>query len=307
MNGPRSAHGKQTGTRTLDQTATIKDWLGRTRREDDDVSLGAVRRLAAMLDQDPEVYRPGSPVPESWYALLFGPTTRQSQMGLDGHPRTGDDFLPPMKNMRRMFAGRRATFHRPLHIGELVERVSTVSRVESKTGRSGAFTLLTVTHEMAVDGRLAVTEEQDLVYRAAVEAPAAGGGAASRPATTQPAAEPADWSTSWTPDTVALFRYSALTFNAHRIHYDLPYTREVEGYPALVINGGLTALMLIETARAQLGGKAFARYDARANAPIFIGQTVTLNGRRSADGATLWAVGPDGGTAYRLDVSIASG
>jgi len=286
----------------LNQTASIQDWLGRTRKEDDELGLGQVRRLAAMLDQDPSRYRRGSEVPESWYAILFGPTALQKSIGPDGHPLTGgDDLMPPLHNTRRMFAGRRATFHKPLKVGDLVERVSTIAKVEPKTGRTGAFTLVTVVHEMSTGSGLAVTEEQDLVYREAV-AEAAGGKPAQQ-AKGQPAAEKPEWSVAWKPDTAMLFRYSALTYNAHRIHYDLPYTREHEGYPALVINGGLTALMLVETARPHLPGP-IAGYDARAMAPLFIGDTIALNTRIAGDVAETWAAAPDGGVHYRVNIKF---
>jgi 3-methylfumaryl-CoA hydratase len=286
----------------LNQTASIQDWLGRTRKEDDELGLGQVRRLAAMLDQDPSRYRRGSEVPESWYAILFGPTALQKSIGPDGHPLTGgDDLMPPLHNTRRMFAGRRATFHKPLKVGDLVERVSTIAKVEPKTGRTGAFTLVTVVHEMSTGSGVAVTEEQDLVYREAV-AEAAGGKPAQQ-AKGQPATEKPEWSAAWKPDTAMLFRYSALTYNAHRIHYDLPYTREHEGYPALVINGGLTALMLVETARPHLPGP-IAGYDARAMAPLFIGDTITLNTQIAGDVAETWAAAPDGGVHYRVNIKF---
>ncbi len=279
----------------------MKDWLGRQRTEDDEISLGAVRRLAAMLDQDPDTYARGSEVPESWYTILFGPTARQSSIGRDGHPKSGD-FLPPLNNTRRMFAGRRVTFHKPLRVGDVVERVSTVRHVEAKTGRTGLFTLLTVVHELSAGSGVAVTEEQDHVYRADV-ADAAGAAKPAQQAKGQPATEAADWSEPWSPDNVQLFRYSALTFNGHRIHYDLPYTKEVEGYPGLVVNGGLTALMLVEAARQKLGG-GIAGYDARAMAPLFIGQAIALNGRIVGDKAETWATGPDGGVHYRVTIAI---
>ena len=286
----------------LNQTASIQDWLGRTRKEDDELGLGQVRRLAAMLDQDPSRYRRGSEVPESWYAILFGPTALQKSIGPDGHPLTGgDDLMPPLHNTRRMFAGRRATFHKPLKVGDLVERVSTIAKVEPKTGRTGAFTLVTVVHEMSTGSGLAVTEEQDLVYREA--AAEAAGGKPAQQAKGQPATENPEWSVAWTPDTAMLFRYSALTYNAHRIHYDLPYTREHEGYPALVVNGGLTALMLVETARPHLPGPV-AGYDARAMAPLFIGDTIALNTRIAGDTAETWASAPDGGVHYRVNIKF---
>lgn len=288
----------------MNQSASFKDWLGRQRTEEDEFSLGAVRRLAAMLDQEPGAYRPGSEVPESWYALLFGPTAKQSEIGPDGHPRTGD-FLPPLAGTRRMFAGRRVRFLKPLKAGDTVQRVSTISQAEPKTGRSGAFTLVTVVHEISAGQGVAITEEQDLVYRQAVAAPAANAAASPVKAAAEPkpAGPSPQWSDAWTPDTVQLFRYSALTFNSHRIHYDLPYAREAEGYPALVVNGGLTALMLVESARRRLPGRIVG-YDARAMKPLFIGQTVTLNGRVAGDTAELWASDPSGACNYRLDVTL---
>lgn len=282
----------------MNQAASIADWLGRTHRDEDEVTLGAVQRLAATLDQEAGVYRRGSEVPEAWYAILFGPVERQSTLGSDGHPETGD-FLPPFAGTRRMFAGRRSTFHQPLKVGDAVTRVSTVTRAEPKTGRSGAFTLVTVVHELSGPSGLAVTEEQDIVYRSAVEA---SGTDQSKPAP-GPAEKP-EWSRQMIPDPVLLFRYSALTFNAHRIHYDLPYARETEGYPALVMNGGLTALLLVETARPRLG-RRIAAYGARAIRPLFVGAPMTLKGRLSGDTAALWAEGPDGGLAYRVDVTLA--
>jgi 3-methylfumaryl-CoA hydratase len=289
----------------LNQTAAIKDWVGRTRREEDEVTLGAVRRMAATLDQDPSAYHRGSEMPECWYAILFGPTARQGTLGRDGHPVTGD-FLPPLHDTRRMFAGRRVRFHQPLRVGDRVERVSNVTGAEVKTGRSGAFTLVTIVHELNAGAGVAVTEEQDVVYREAVASgPSATAAATAAKPERQAAPErdKPDWSRIVTPDPVLLFRYSALTFNAHRIHYDLPYAREVEGYPTLVMNGGLTALLLVETARAHVPGR-IAGYDARAMHPLFTGQSITFNGRTTGDTAELWACGPDGARAYQVNVSL---
>ena len=286
----------------MSETASITEWVGRTRKEEDEVSLSAVRRMAATLDQDPDAYSRGSEIPESWYVILFGPFARQSALAPDGHATTGD-FLPPMRDARRMFGGRRVRFHRPLRAGDVVGRVSRIARVEEKSGRSGPFTLLTVVHELDAGAGVAVIEEQDLVYRPA----AANAGAATPAAKEQPPrateADKPEWSRSIAPDTALLFRYSALTFNAHRIHYDLPYTRDVEKYPALVMNGGLTALLLVETARPHLRAR-IAGYDARAMHPLFVGQSMTFNGSRRADAAALWACGPDGARAYQVNVTL---
>jgi 3-methylfumaryl-CoA hydratase len=281
----------------LNDALSIRDWLGRTRRDEDEITLSAVQRLAATLDQNPTVFRRGSEMPESWYAILFGTSARESALGPDGHLETGD-FLPPLHGSRRMFGGRRTRFIAPLKIGDAVTRVSTVTRAEPKAGRTGPFTLVTVVNEISGPSGLALTEEQDIIYRAGVEA---GTVAAQKGAA--PAADKPTWSTPIELDPVLLFRYSALTFNAHRIHYDLPYTRDVEGYPALVMNGGLTALLLIETARPHLP-RAIAAYAARAVSPLFVGQRVAFNGRLAGDEAALWASGPDGGLAYRVDVAL---
>ena len=283
----------------MNAAASTKDWLGRTRRDEDEVALGAVRRLAATLDRDPAALQRGGDLPESWYAILFGPVALQSALGPDGHPKTGD-FLPPLHGTRRMFAGRRTNFTKPLKIGDIVSRVSTVTRAEPKTGRTGPFTLVTVMHEISGPTGLALTEEQDIVYRAAVESGTAAPQREAAPIADEPA-----WSKPIELDPVLVFRYSALTFNAHRIHYDLPYARHVEGYPALVMNGGLTALLLIETARPHLS-RPIAAYAARAMSPLFIGQRVAFNGRLAGDTAALWALGPDGGLAYRVDVTLAT-
>ena len=285
----------------MQEPTALKDYLGRTRTEEDEVVLGAVRRMAAMLDQDPHAYRRGSEMPESWYAILFGTTARESTLGPDGHPVTSD-FLPPLPDTRRMFAGRRVRFHAPLRIGEAVTRTSTVARVEPKTGRSGAFTLITVVHELSTGGRTAVTEEQDIVCREPSREPSSPDGAQRHPGAVPSSGhekEKPEWTRTILPDPALLFRYSALTFNAHRIHYDLPYTRDVEKYPALVMNGGLTALLLVETARAYFKGP-IAGYAARAMSPLFVGQSMTLNGRASKEGADLWACGPDGARAYAV-------
>jgi 3-methylfumaryl-CoA hydratase len=288
----------------LDQAASIREWVGRTRREEDEVSLGAVRRMAATLDQDPQTYRHGSTLPESWYAILFAPIARQATLGPDGHPITGD-FLPALRDARRMFGGRRVRFHQPLRVGDRVVRVSRVTRTEAKVGRSGPFTLVTVVHEIDAGTGVAVTEEQDLIYREAAGKSAAPA-AMPRLKPQTPAApevvEP-DWSRMLAPDPALLFRYSALTFNAHRIHYDLPYARDVEGYPALVMNGGLTALLLVETARAHLRGR-IAGYDARAMHPLLVGERMTFNGRLTGATAELWACGPDARRAYQVNLAL---
>jgi 3-methylfumaryl-CoA hydratase len=283
----------------MSESAGVESWVGRSREDEDELCVGSVRRLAAMLDQDPARYVHGSELPESWYAILFGPVARQSALGPDGHPVTGN-FLPPLQNTRRMFGGRRVRFHSPLHVGDTVRRVSSVQRMENKHGRSGPFTLVTLVHELSVAAKPAVTEEQDIVYRPSENEIAAAG--STKPALRGLPEKP-DWTRTVRPDPVLLFRYSALTFNAHRIHYDLPYAREQEGYPALVMNGGLTALLLVETARPHLSA-CISSYTARALRPLFADEDIALQGRARANGAELWACAPDGQRAYELSVAL---
>ena len=288
----------------MDQQASIKDYVGRTRTEDDEVSLTTVRRMAAMLDQEPSAYRRGSEMPESWYAILFGPTALQGTLAGDGHVMTGD-FLPPLHNARRMFGGRRVRFHQLLRVGDAVQRVSKLTRAEAKSGRRGPFTLITLVHEISAGAGVALTEEQDLIYREPTAAGSQAAPAAALEPEPQKAPEEAkpQWSRTMAPDPVLLFRYSALTFNGHRIHYDLPYTRDIEGYRALVMNGGLTALLLVETARAHLPGR-IAGYEARALHPLFVGESITFNGCVAGDTAELWACGPRGTRAYAAKVLL---
>jgi 3-methylfumaryl-CoA hydratase len=293
-------HGRR--RKALNAAASIKDWLGHTQQDEDEITFPAVRRLAATLDRDPAALQRGGELPESWYAILFGPVALQNALGPDGHPKTGG-FLPPLHGTRRVFGGRRTRFVKPLRIGDEVARVSTVTGVDNKSGRSGPLTLVTVTHAISGPAGLAVTEEQDIVYRAAVEAGASAQQGKAAPVASAPADE-AQWSAAIDLDPVLVFRYSALTFNGHRIHYDLPYTREVEGYPGLLMNGGLTVLLLIETARPHLP-RPIAGYAARAMSPLFVGQRVTFNGRLTAGGAELWASGLGGGVAYQVELTLA--
>jgi 3-methylfumaryl-CoA hydratase len=273
---------------TLTETEALQGWVGRSEVTEDEVALPIVRRLAALLDRDATSFRRGSPLPEGWHAVFFGPVVPQSQLGPDGHPRKGD-FLPPVPLPRRMFAGRRIRFVAPVRIGAELRRISTIAGVTPKTGRSGRMVFVRVEHRIEADGTLAVLEDQDIVYReeAAPGAPPAPAPAAALPEAT--ATEP------YAPDTVTLFRYSALTFNGHRIHYDLPYTQGEEHYPALIVNGGLTALRLCELAKRQLPGGRIGFLSVRNVRPFFVNRTGRLHCTTEADGRLrLWALDEEG-------------
>jgi 3-methylfumaryl-CoA hydratase len=274
----------------------LEEWIGREEEAHDEVTAPAVRRFAALLDLSPDPYRRGTAIPGPWYVVLFGPEARQSTLGPDGHPAKGQ-FLPPVPLPRRMFAGRRVSFHTPLVIGDEVSRVSRIQAITPKQGRSGAMCFVTVRHEIGGPRGLAVVEEQDLVYREATPAAAAKRETAAAPP------EP-EWTQPVTPDATMVFRYSAITYNAHRIHYDLPYTREKEGYPDLVVNGGLTTSLLWELATSRTG-MAIASSTSRNVKALFVGRPVTLCGRRSgADKVQVWALDADGELAIEAGLEM---
>ena len=261
----------------------LKQWIGQQESAIDYVTIPSVQRLAATLDRNDPLPKPGDALPIGWYSILFPRVVRQSQIGADGHPQRGD-FLPPVPLPRRMFAGRRITFHADLQVGDEVRRDSTIKDVTSKQGRSGEMVFVTVKTEILSPRGLAVSEEQDIVYRGEPDPNAP-------PPAPQPAPGKAVWSKVITPDPVMLFRYSALTFNGHRIHYDYPYVTAVEGYPNLVMNWALTTLLVFELARAN-AATPLKFITTRNVRPMFVNRPITVCGEPAADGksAKLWAV-----------------
>ena len=278
----------------MNAAASINDWLGRTRRDEDEVTLGAAQRLAATLDRDPVLLQRGDELPESWYAILFGPVALQSALGRDGHPRTGD-FLAPLAGTRRMFGGRRTRFIAPLKIGDAVSRLSTVTGTAQKSGSTGPFTLVTITHEISGPSGLAVTEEQDIIYRAAVESGVAAPQRSAAPPPYPPlqagdgrdGAE-GEWSAAIELDSVMVFRYSALTFNAHRIHYDLPYA-QAAGLGGVIAHGMLTMGFMAQALTDWMGPAAFVQQiDARFSRPVRPGDVVTISVEIAAREGDAW-------------------
>ena len=275
----------------------LKDWIGRKEADVDYVTVPAVHRLAATLDRGDPMPKMGDPLPVGWHQILFPRVVRQSQIGADGHPERGD-FLPPVPLPRRMFAGKRTTFHESLRVGDEVRRDSVIQDVALKQGRTGQMVFVTVKTDMTSPRGLAITEEQDFVYRES-----APGGTPPQPP--QPAPGKAVWSRVVTPDPVMLFRYSALTFNGHRIHYDLPYVTKVEGYPGLVMNGGLTTLLAFELARTH-ASTPIRTISSRNVRALFVNQQITLGGEPSLDNKTaqLWALNPDGALALSAEAEF---
>jgi 3-methylfumaryl-CoA hydratase len=272
--------------------ADWQEWIGRTETTGDDLSVEHARGLVALLDRDPAGLAAGLPLPECWHWIYFRPATPQSGLGPDGHARRGG-FLPPIALPRRMWVGGRIRFAAPLPLGRPAVRRSTIASVVPKSGRSGELVFVTVRHEISAGegDPAAITEEQDLVYRDAAPAGQAGSSRA------EPAPAAAAWSERYRADAVALFRFSALTFNGHRIHYDHPYATAVEGYPGVVVHAPLTALLLMDAAvrhREGSTGRPIG-YQYRAVSPLFADEDITLAGTSYEDGsAQVWATGPRG-------------
>lgn len=276
----------------------LKDWIGQKEAAVDYVTIPAVHRLAATLDRDDPMPRAGDPLPIGWHAILFPRVVRHSQIGADGHPERGD-FLPPVPLPRRMFAGKRTTFIEDLRVGDEVRRESTIEAVNIKQGRSGQMVFVTVKTNIASPRGLAVTEEQDIVYRAEPDPNAPPPPPQAAPAT-------AVWKNTVTPDPVMLFRYSALTFNGHRIHYDHRYVTGTEGYPDLVMNGGLTTLLVYELARTRAATPVRTMSSRNVRA-LFVNRPIHFGGEPAADGksAKLWAADKDGALALTAEAQFA--
>ena len=249
---------------------------------DDPVAAAPVAALSQVLDQEAAVAGEGEPVPPLWHWLHFLEWPAQRELGADGHPAHGH-FLPPLPDRRRMFAGGRAEFTAPLRVGVPARRTSSLAKVEIKRGRTGEMAFVTVRHEIAQEGETRVTEEQDLVYRVGEDERRSGGFGLDLGE-----AEPSDaeWQLILRPSPTLLFRYSALTANAHRIHYDEPYVRDVEGYPGLVVHGPLLVQLMLELARREAPEREIRTLSYRLRKPVFAGEQVCALGDVADDGGS---------------------
>ena len=292
--------------------------LGKERVEEEVLSLGQAQGLAAMLDRDAASLKNGGILPAGWHWIYFKSTAGRSALGPDGHEER-EGFLPsPLP--RRMWAGGSLRFPGTLRIGEAARRVSTIQSIEHKEGRSGPLVFVTVHHQISNQDGPAVEEEQNLVYLPETPPASEAGADAGPPAAVS--GEP-EWSEAYTADEITLFRFSALTFNAHRIHYDHRYATDVEGYPGLVVHGPLLALLLLDAGIRHAGdGSAdvvprLFRY--RALRPLFCNEAFQLAGRRVDDAERavngqprqpgggvmkLWAAHPERGVATEAELEV---
>ncbi|MEO0386829.1 MAG: MaoC family dehydratase N-terminal domain-containing protein [Pseudomonadota bacterium] len=265
----------------------LRSWIGRTETTEDVIAPRAARLMQATLDRTPTL-SDGDPLPPFWHHLYFNEAVRASDLGVDGHEKLGR-FLPPVPLPRRMWAGGAVDFRRGLFLGDRVEKCSTIQDVALKTGRSGPLCFVTVGHDYRVDGALCLSERQDIVYRAMPQPGAPG------PAP-RPAPGGAIRGRMIVPDPVLLFRYSALIFYGHRIHYDPDFTRGEEGYPGLIVHGPLIATLLADIG-AENRRETLHRFDFRAVSPLFAPTPFRIAAAPAGASVSAWAETPEGNLA----------
>jgi 3-methylfumaryl-CoA hydratase len=276
----------------------LADWIGRTETRTEWIAPFPANALAATLDCSGTEYGEDSELPPLWHWMHFLPTYKLSEAGYDGHAALGG-FLPPVPLPRRMWAGSRLQFHAPLRIGHVLTKKSTVQSVIAKKGRSGPLVFITVRHLIFDQDTLGIDEEHDIVYRQepSPDAPV------QKPL---PAPETSDFSREITPDPVLLFRYSALTFNGHRIHYDRPFCTVSEGYSGLVVHGPLLATLLLDLLRRERPSATVTGFEFRALSPVFDNDPFSVHGAIGEDAKTysLWVRRADGALAMKAEARV---
>lgn len=265
----------------------LKEWTGKKEVHHDVVSAWPVQAMTATLDRTDALPDKGADIPLGWHWFYFLDAKPASELGSDGHPKRGG-FLPPVPLPRRMWAGGRIEFRRPLRMGEALRKDSEILSVQPKTGRTGSMVFVTVRHSIYGSDEITTIEEQDIVYRDAAKA-----GDVAPPGKAAPTSP--KWHRPLTADPVLLFRFSALTFNGHRIHYDLPYATQEEHYQALVVHGPLQAILMLDLCRRE-SARSVAHLDYRGMGALFHAQQFSVNGIPSTDGssAEVWTANAHG-------------
>jgi 3-methylfumaryl-CoA hydratase len=265
----------------------LRQWIGRTQEASDIVTAQLVKGLRATLFQEIGEPKPGDPAPWTVHWCLAQPVYPMSQLGPDGHPTRGG-FLPPVPLPRRMWAGGELEFFEPLRVGDEATRTSRISDLTMKTGSTGVLCFVSVEHLITTPRGTAIRERQDIVYR---DIPTAQPPASGKPAAPPPLAQHRE---SHMADPVLLFRYSALTFNGHRIHYDHDYVTKVEGYPGLIFHGPMQAALLVEFAAKRHGRVAPKNFSYRGVQPLFEGSEFSVNANDTGAGMELWTANSAG-------------
>ncbi|MGB0384039.1 MAG: FAS1-like dehydratase domain-containing protein [Ardenticatenaceae bacterium] len=281
--------------------AHLNQWLGKEEVVEAVISVPTANQMNVTLNREP-TFKAGDELPPAWHWLYFHETVRADGLGIEGHPKLGG-FMPPVSfggdvPPRRMWAGGTLDyFERPIRLGDHAVKRSRIKSITPKQGRSGRLCFVIVEHEISVDGVRCLREEQTIVYREPVKA-------GSQPAKIKAKAAPTDasFSAAYTPDPILLFRYSALTFNGHRIHYDVDFCRDHEGYPNLVVHGPLIATLLLDLFYHQYPNQPLVRFDYRARSPLFNPHPFTINGKRDGNAGEAWAGNHEGGLAMKAKV-----
>lgn len=275
------------------------DWIGISREQSERIDSALPAGMSAALDRDDPPPKDGDPLPPCWHWMYFRDSTAQSKLGADGLADRGA-LLPPVPLPRRMSAASHIRFLAPLRLGEMAVKRSEIASISEKSGKSGRLVFVNLRHTVlnAAD-EVAIEEEQNIVY---TEAPKSGAMAPPRPAPGDAA-----WRRELTPDPVLLFRYSALTFNPHRIHYDQPYVTGEEGYPGLVVHGPLIATLMVDLCRRGRPDADIKEFSFRAMAPLFVDRAMVLGAAPSEDGSSahVWAANDQGGLASQGEVKFA--
>lgn len=276
----------------------LRAWIGRSEEVHDQIVTAPIRALAATLEIELEDSIEHLSLLPCWHWLYFLPAHKKSIIGVDGHPMRGG-FLPPVELPRRMWAGSSLIFEAPLRVGKGISKVSQIADVKVKEGRTGPLVFVNVRHTIFSDGQVCIRESQDIVYR---EMPS---GEASHQVVS-PSLPTFDWSREIVPDEVLLFRYSALTFNGHRIHYDRPYATGIEGYPGLVVHGPLIATLLLDLLAREMPRSLVTSFTFKAKKPLFDTAPFHVCGRVEGDGTvSLWAISQSGDIAMEATAQIA--
>ncbi len=285
-------------TTTAFSIEELKQHVGRKQVATDLIHPGPANLLRLAFGREEPELREGDPLPPAWLVLYFLPRLATADLRPDGSARD-NGVIPVMPLPRRMFAGERVRLHRPLRIGESVRRETELTDISLKTGGTGPLVFATVTSRVFGPEGLALEDERRTAFREEVKA-----GEGNQAPRREPAPADVPWRRRVTPEPVLLFRFSALTFNSHRIHYDRKWAMEMEGYPGLVVHGPLTTTLLVDFARDQNPGRRIAAYATQARAPLFDTAPFELRGRPTATGCECWAVTPEGTVAMSAEVEL---
>lgn len=271
------------------------EWIGKSKDQSDSMAPEQLQRFEALMDRDPGAVRAGSTLPPCSHWIYFTPMDKQSDIAEDGHPKKGD-FLPPVELSKRMWAGGNIQFKKQLKAGMPADKKSTIVKIDEKEGASGKLCFVTVRHQISASGSLAIDEEQQIVYREAAEEGA-------HPIRTKPMDIDSDWKKTRKLDAVQLFRFSALTYNGHKIHYNHPYTTKNNGYPNLLVHTPFLLALMMNEYKTKSDGKVIERIDYSAVGPIFLGEEITITSK-DVDNfkAEMRVLGPDNKIAMTASI-----